>query len=109
MRGQSTPYVHLTPRQLDVLGLAAEGMTYGQMARKLGIGRQTIKMHLTMSMQTLGAANTTNAVARWLCMEDAPVAVAPPVNQPSHRWGMNRPTGTGSPWRKDDMIIQRVG
>lgn len=38
--------MRLTPRQQEVLELAAKGLAYKQIARKLGIVEQTVKNHM---------------------------------------------------------------
>ena len=53
----------LTARQIEVLTLAAHGRTRFEMARKLGITSATVNRHLCLAMRTLGAWNTTHAVA----------------------------------------------
>jgi DNA-binding CsgD family transcriptional regulator len=53
----------LTPRQLDVLRLIADGLTADAVARRLGIGLVTVRAHLLHVRQALGARSTTHAVA----------------------------------------------
>lgn len=36
----------LTPREREVLGLAAKGLPHKQIARQLGIGRRTVQNHI---------------------------------------------------------------
>jgi DNA-binding CsgD family transcriptional regulator len=96
----TVPYAHLTPRQLDVLQLAAEGLTYKEVAHRLGIQRQTVKMHLMGAMAALNALNTVHAVARWLCMEPAP-EIAAPAAKPAHIPFGPRGTGQRNSWHTD--------
>jgi len=54
----------LTPRELDVLGLLAEGLPNKAIAGRLGISDQTVKFHVAAICGKLGAANRTDAVRR---------------------------------------------
>jgi len=53
----------LTPRQLEVLRLAAEGYTARKTGTTLFIAEKTVKIHRGLIMRRLGAANFTAAVA----------------------------------------------
>lgn len=57
------PPAGLTPRELEVLGQVADGLTNRQIASKLGVSEDTIKTHLSRSMEKLGAADRTHAIA----------------------------------------------
>ena len=63
---EETPAVAepLTPRELDVLGLLAEGLPNKAIAERLGISDQTVKFHVAAVIAKLGAANRTDAVRR---------------------------------------------
>lgn len=52
----------LTPRELEVLELAAQGMRNRAIARAIGRTEATVKMHLKHVMQKLGVADRTEAV-----------------------------------------------
>ena len=54
----------LTPRELDVLALVAEGRSNKAIAEALGISDQTVKFHVAAIIGKLGAANRTEAVRR---------------------------------------------
>jgi DNA-binding NarL/FixJ family response regulator len=54
----------LTRRELEILALAAEGLTNGQMARMLWVTEQTVKFHLSNIYRKLNVANRTEA-SRW--------------------------------------------
>ena len=60
-----TPTVEsLTPREIEVLELVAEGLSNKAVAARLGISDQTVKFHLTSLSGKLGAINRTDAVRR---------------------------------------------
>jgi NarL family two-component system response regulator YdfI len=52
----------LTPREIEVLGMLAEGAGNKQIARRLGISEHTIKFHVGSILAKLGAASRTEAV-----------------------------------------------
>ena len=52
----------LTPREIEVLELVAEGLSNKAVAVRLGISDQTVKFHLTSISGKLGAINRTDAV-----------------------------------------------
>jgi two-component system nitrate/nitrite response regulator NarL len=54
----------LTPRELQVLELLAEGLANRAIAARLGISDQTVKFHVASVCGKLGAANRTEAVRR---------------------------------------------
>ena len=54
----------LTPREIDVLELLAEGLPNKAIAGRLGISDQTVKFHIASICGKLGAANRTDAVRR---------------------------------------------
>ena len=54
----------LTPREIEVLELVAEGWPNRAIAGRLGISDQTVKFHLASITGKLGAANRTDAVRR---------------------------------------------
>lgn len=54
---------HVTPRQLQVLELVAEGFTTPQIAQELCVAPATVKTHLAQIYKSLGANDRANAVA----------------------------------------------
>lgn len=54
----------LTPREIEVIELVAEGLSNKAVAARLGISDQTVKFHLTSVSGKLGAVNRTDAVRR---------------------------------------------
>jgi DNA-binding CsgD family transcriptional regulator len=54
----------LTPRELEVLGALAEGMTNKAIARRLAISLHTVKFHVESLFRKLGARTRTEAVAK---------------------------------------------
>ena len=54
----------LSPRQLDVLKLIAEGKSNKQIAFDLGLSEGTIKLHITAILKILNVYNRTGAVAQ---------------------------------------------
>jgi DNA-binding NarL/FixJ family response regulator len=54
----------LTPREVQVLELLAEGLSNKTIAGRLGISDQTVKFHVAAIAGKLGAANRTDAVRR---------------------------------------------
>lgn len=61
---QSIPGQSVTPRQLDVLKLLAEGRSTKDIARQLNLGVGTVKVHLAGVYRALGARNRMEAVVR---------------------------------------------
>ncbi len=55
--------VELTPRELDVLTLLAEGASNKTIARQLGISVHTAKFHVGSILDKLDATGRTDAVA----------------------------------------------
>ena len=52
----------LTPREIEVLELLAQGLPNKAIAARLGISDQTVKFHVSSISGKLGAANRTDAV-----------------------------------------------
>lgn len=58
------PVETLTPREIEVLELLAEGLPNKGIAERLGISDQTVKFHVASISGKLGASNRTDAVRR---------------------------------------------
>lgn len=56
----------LTQREQQVLLGASKGLTYAEIARRLGLSTHTIKAHARHALVKLGAAGMTHAVALYL-------------------------------------------
>jgi DNA-binding NarL/FixJ family response regulator len=52
----------LTPRELEILEMMAEGMSNRKIAGRLGISSQTVKFHVASILAKLGAGSRTEAV-----------------------------------------------
>jgi len=62
LESHAPPLETLTPREMDVLQLLAEGLPNKAIAKHLGISDQTVKFHLASICGKLGAQNRTDAV-----------------------------------------------
>jgi two-component system nitrate/nitrite response regulator NarL len=58
------PGQELTPRELEVLQLLAEGLANKAIALQLGISEHTVKFHVNAILAKLGAQSRTQAVVR---------------------------------------------
>jgi two-component system, NarL family, nitrate/nitrite response regulator NarL len=54
----------LTPREMEVLQLVAEGLTNRRIAGRLGISEHTAKFHVNAILGKLGASSRSEAVAQ---------------------------------------------
>jgi DNA-binding NarL/FixJ family response regulator len=61
----------LTPRELEILALLANGSLNADIAAKLGVTEPTVKFHLSNIFRKLQVSNRTEA-ARWAHMHMAP-------------------------------------
>jgi DNA-binding NarL/FixJ family response regulator len=62
-RAEQADFDELSPKQLAVLRLLAQGMDRKQMAEQMGIGEETVKTHLAEVRRKLGARTSAQAVA----------------------------------------------
>ncbi len=60
--GPKVPPVSLTPREIEVLRLLADGASNKIVAHKLGISDHTVKFHVTSILSKLNAGTRTEAV-----------------------------------------------
>ena len=58
----TSPLQALTPREIEVLGMLAEGMGNKTIARQLGISEHTVKFHVASILHKLNASSRTEAV-----------------------------------------------
>jgi DNA-binding NarL/FixJ family response regulator len=63
-RSHETPAEELTPRELQVLQLLAEGQPNKEIARRLGISEHTVKFHVNAILGKLNVQSRTEAVVR---------------------------------------------
>jgi DNA-binding CsgD family transcriptional regulator len=63
-RGMAGAEIPLTPREQAVLGLLAQGLTAGTIARRLGISPRTVQKHLERCYVKLGVTDRLAAVLR---------------------------------------------
>ena len=59
---EHTPRIGLTPRELEVLRLVADGLSNAQVAQRIGRTEGTVKVHLKNILQKLDAKDRTEAV-----------------------------------------------
>jgi NarL family two-component system response regulator YdfI len=59
---------NLTPREIEVLRMLAEGLGNREMAARLGISDHTVKFHISSILDKLGAATRTEAVTMGIRM-----------------------------------------
>ncbi|MEO8616949.1 MAG: response regulator transcription factor [Luteolibacter sp.] len=55
---------HLTPREMEVLGLVRQGFTNDEIGRLLGISERTARAHMGTILEKLNASDRAAAVAR---------------------------------------------
>jgi len=53
----------LTPREMDVLKLMAQGLPNRRIAEQLAVNERTVKFHVSTILSKLGAANRTEAIS----------------------------------------------
>lgn len=63
-RQPAHPSRRLTPRQHEILGLMARGLSCPDIAVTLGIRPATVRLHVRQILRRLGAATRTQAVSR---------------------------------------------
>ncbi len=60
-RSFDVPFGQLTKRQTAVLGLLVQGKSNHEIAERLGIAENTVRVHLSAILKTLNASNRTQA------------------------------------------------
>jgi DNA-binding NarL/FixJ family response regulator len=60
------PALLLTPREIEVLGALAEGLSNKSIARKFDISQHTVKFHIESLFRKLGVRSRSQAVVRGL-------------------------------------------
>lgn len=63
MRGLPADQNLLTARRLEILRLAANGTTNADIARRLWISEESVKTHMRLAYEQLGARDRAHAVA----------------------------------------------
>lgn len=58
--------MHLSPRQIAILSLIAEGHPDREIARRLGMSTRTIDSHLQRLYERHGVHSRAALIARWL-------------------------------------------
>jgi DNA-binding NarL/FixJ family response regulator len=58
---EPVPHKELTPRELEILRLVAQGSSNAAVARQLWVTEQTVKFHLSNIYRKLGVSNRTEA------------------------------------------------
>lgn len=56
----------LTARQVEILGLIAEGLSNADISSRLYLSESTVKWHIRKTLRALGVSNRAQAVARYL-------------------------------------------
>jgi DNA-binding NarL/FixJ family response regulator len=68
---QNDKNLKLTPRQLQVLASISEGLENAEIAEKLGIASNTVKIHVSAIMRSLGVRNRVEATLVFLKFKQA--------------------------------------
>ena len=58
----SSPFPHLSPRELDVLDLVARGLDNHTIARRLVLNPKTVRNHVSNILAKVGAADRSQAI-----------------------------------------------
>jgi DNA-binding NarL/FixJ family response regulator len=74
---------HLTTRQVEVVRAAAEGLTFREIARLLGVTNSTVEHHIGEAKARTGASTLPEVVARCYAADLLVAGVWPP------RWSGN--------------------
>lgn len=71
------PLATLSPRELEVLEMAARGLTNAQIAKRLFVTVHAVKFHLAGIYRKLGVGNRTEAAVMYLRAGGPTVYAAP--------------------------------
>lgn len=63
MLSENTPNPALSPRQLEIIGCIAQGLTNREIAAKLSISLESVKSHIKILLEKLGATSRTEATS----------------------------------------------
>lgn len=66
------PNRRLSPRQLEIIGLIALGLSDKEISAQLNLSPHTVRTYLDRLFQTLGCRTRARAVALWLSREGMP-------------------------------------
>lgn len=72
----------LTPRELEILGLIAEGLSNREIAQRLFVSENTVKTHASRLFDKLGARRRTQAVRIGRESRLIPLVAASPAGHP---------------------------
>jgi len=61
---EHTPRIALTPREVEVVALIAEGLTNAEIGARIGRTEETVKVHVKNILQKLGVKDRTEAVTQ---------------------------------------------
>jgi DNA-binding NarL/FixJ family response regulator len=56
------PHSQLSPREMEVLTLIADGLSNKEIGKRLGIAEATVKWHVNIILGRLGVADRTEAI-----------------------------------------------
>jgi DNA-binding CsgD family transcriptional regulator len=73
------PLLRPRPRVVEILDLAALGLSDKEIARRLGLAHRTVRSHLERLYADTGAAGRTEAVAAWAWLGALRLAVRLPT------------------------------
>jgi DNA-binding NarL/FixJ family response regulator len=96
-RSEEPAMPQLTRRELEILGLVAQGHANAELARKLWVTEQTVKFHLSNIYRKLGVTNRTEA-SHWAHVQGLleSTAALPSFDAPSAGGTASRPDETHS-------------
>jgi DNA-binding CsgD family transcriptional regulator len=66
IKGPLDPRLLLTPREVEALAMASQGLTNGQVAAQMNVTVHAVKFHLAAVYRKLGVGNRTEAAFMYL-------------------------------------------